>query len=312
MGTSYLAVGYECNHNCIACPLTTYDRLHKKLTFEDIKKRVYSIKKDSSINHIVLSGGEPMLHPEFFKILEFLITEQFDITVLSNATQCKDEAFVTKLKQITKGSKFNIVVAIHSSKTEIHDKMTGTRGSLLETLEGLDNLAEAGITLVIKHIFNKITLPYIMETFRYLEQHYPPQVSFQFCSMDYSGRAEKNKEKLFVTLEDLKEPVEKVLDYLDARMSHKRNVTFIETPLCMLDPYYWKYFKTPDIYLDTYIAPNTDDKEIIHQVRSECGTFFKPCSDCDVKKWCSGIWKSAYEGDSNNTMLKPIHALIQN
>lgn len=307
MGSSYLAVGYECNHSCIACPLTTYDRLHKAFAFEDIKQRVQGIKKNN-INHLVLSGGEPMLHPEFLKILKYLVEEKFEITVLSNATQCKNSDFVKNIKSITDKSRFNIVTAIHSSNTDIHDKMTGKKGSLLQTLEGIDNLVDAGISVIIKHIFNRVTLPYLMETFKYLENHYPPQVGFQFCTMDYSGRAEKNKQKLFVSLEELQNPVEELLDYLETRMSHKREITFIETPLCMVDPYYWKYFKPLDRCLDTYIAPNTDQKRMIHNVISECGPFFKPCDCCDVKKWCSGIWRSAY---NNASMLRPIHAVMQ-
>lgn len=42
--------------------------------------------------------------------------------------------------------------------------------------------------------------------------------------MDYSGRAGKNIKELFVTMEDIREPVEKMLDYLEMRMV--KNVIF--------------------------------------------------------------------------------------
>ena len=100
----------------------------------------------------------------------------------------------------------------------------------------------------------------MVETFQYLEEHYPPQVGFQFCTMDYSGRAGKNIKELFVTMEDIREPVEKMLDYLEMRMVKKRNISFIETPFCLTDPYYWKYFNNASNGLDTYIAPNTDER----------------------------------------------------
>lgn len=306
MSSSYLALGYECNHNCICCPLTTYDRLHKQLGLEEIKRRIGLIKQESKEKYIVLSGGETMLHPEFLRILEYVLNEGFYVTVLSNSSKCQNPKFVESLKNIMLENKLNIVTAIHSSNPSVHDKITGKKGSLLETLEGIDNLVMAKIPVTIKHIFNRVSLPSLIETFQYLERHYPPQIGFQFCTMDYSGRACKNIKELFVPIQELKEPVEKLLDFLEMRMSKKRRISFIESPLCMTDPYYWKYFSFLSKGLDTYIAPNTDEKEVSYNIVSECGTFYEPCLECAVRKWCAGTWKSAYAYQQKN-FLSPIH-----
>lgn len=305
MGTSYLAIGYECNHQCMCCPLTTYDRLHKHLEFEEIKGRVALIKSENTTSHIVLSGGEPMLHPDFLRIVDFLADRGFYITVLSNSSCCKDLNFTKKIKQIIPKGRFDIVTAIHSSTPAIHDRLTGTSGSLMETLAGIDHLVEEEIPITIKHIFNRVSISTLEETFRYLEEHYPPQVGFQFCSMDYSGRAGKNVEELFVTMDDIRIPVESMLDYLETRMIRKRKISFIETPFCLTDPYYWKYFNNASNGLDTYIAPNTDERQAEYGVCSECGTFYEPCNKCVVKRWCSGTWRSAYEYRKNG-LLNPI------
>ena len=306
MGTSYLALGYECNHQCICCPLTTYDRLHKPLIFDEIKERVALIKKRDTVSHIVLSGGEPMLHPDFLKILSFVAGEGFQITVLYNSSFCRDHNFVKSIKQVIPNKGFDIVTAIHSSIPSVHDRLTGVSGSLLETLEGIDHLVEEDIPVTIKHIFNRISLPSLLETFKYLEEHYPPQVGFQFCTMDYSGRAEKNVQELFVTMKEIRKPVEQLLDFLETRMVRKRNISFIETPFCLTDPYYWKYFNNASDGLDTYIAPNTDERPADYEVTSECGPFYGPCRECIVQKWCAGTWKSAYHYRQTG-LLRPIY-----
>lgn len=295
MGTSYLAISYKCNHNCICCPLTTYDRLHDLLSFDEIKERVKLIKKHDENPHIVLSGGEPMMHKDYIKIVEYLADKGFGITTLSNSSICKNKEFVKELVSVIPKNKFDVITAIHSSTPAVHDKVTGTPGSLIETLTGLDNLLANNIPITIKHIFNKITLPTLMDTFKYLETHFPPNVNFQFCTMDYSGRAGKNKAELFATNSEIQAAVEPVLDYLEEVSSVKRNISFIETPLCLTDPYYWKYYAFNYGVLDTYIAPNTDEENAYYDVISECGAFFEPCRDCAVKKHCSGMWKSAYE-----------------
>ena len=55
-------------------------------------------------------------------------------------------------------------------------------------------------------------------------------------------------------MEDIREPVEKMLDYLEMRMVKKRNISFIETPFCLTDPYYWKYFNNASNGLDRMLA----------------------------------------------------------
>ena len=300
MRSSYLAVGYECNHKCICCPLETYDRLHKKMELFDIMKRIDRIPQAEN-NHIVLSGGEPMLHPDFYKILDYLSKNNFYITILSNSSRCKDSEFA---KLLASYEQLDVVTAIHSSNPKIHDEITGISGSLLDTLEGLDNLVEVGVSITIKHIFNKITLPTIIETFDYLEKHFPPKVGFQFCTMDYSGRAKKNESVLFASRQDISFGLENVLDLLESRMSRKRRISVIETPYCFADPYYWKYFDGSIGPLSTYIAPNTDDKEMIFEVESECNTDYQECRKCALKSFCAGVWKSAYKLD--NDLLKPV------
>ena len=184
----------------------------------------------------------------------------------------------------------------------------GLKGIFLETLEGIDNLVLANIPVTIKHIFNRISLPTLMESFQYLEKHYPPQVSFQFCTMDYSGRAGKNIRELFVSMKELQKPVEDLLDFLETRMSKARRISIIESPLCMTDPYYWKYFNTAPKGIDTYIAPNTDEKLVNYDVIGECGAFYEPCLECAVNKWCAGTWRSAYAYQQNG-LLCPVHEL---
>mgnify|MGYP003017040631 CR=1 FL=1 len=306
LGSSYLALGYECNHNCICCPLTTYDRLHRRFSIENIKERIEFIDHRKR-GHIVISGGEPMLHPDFFDVLDFINNKNFDVTVLSNASQCKEISFVKELCKHVVKEKFELVTAIHSSYPNIHDAITGVSGSLLETLTALDNLQSVGIKITIKHIFSKLSIDTLFDTFKYLEGHFPPRVNFQFCGMDYSGRAAKNISKLFLTLEEIRPELEKVFDFLETKISSRRQISIIEAPLCLTDPYYWKYFAGSSGELDAYIAPNIDEDKIHNKVQSECGAYYEPCEDCLVNKWCSGVWRTAYAYYGSDLLLPIIN-----
>lgn len=302
MSSSYLAVGYSCNHKCICCPLTTYNTLHKPLTLEEIKKIVSGPEFQVEPKHIVISGGEPMLHPDFFEILDYIFKKEFAITIFTNSSQCAKKDFVAKIKSIVPNGRIDIVTAIHSNVPAIHDKITGISGSLFETLEGLDNLIDVGIPITIKNILSKPGLKTLQQTFMYLDEHFPTKTSFQFCSMDYSGKANKNADELFVTMEEIQPYLEETLDYLEVK---ERNMSIIETPLCSTDPYYWKYFETKKDNLDIYIAPTEGENYLSQNFDSQCGAYYKECDQCSVQKWCPGTWVTAYNYRQKG-LLSPI------
>ena len=143
MVSSYVALGYKCDHNCMNCPLSTYDRLHGQLDEKILMKHIEELSKNKDELNITLSGGEPTMNPHFFEVLEILGKANAYINILSTATRCKDKEFVDRIiKSLGEGYDFrrlNYISALHSSNQAIHDKLTGKEGSQLETLKGLEN-----------------------------------------------------------------------------------------------------------------------------------------------------------------------------
>ena len=130
--------------------------------------------------------------------------------------------------------------------------------------------------------------------------------------MDYSGRCAKHLDELYINNRDLKPHVEKGLDTFEStKDSSERLLQIMETPLCLVDPYYWKYYVVPRDDELTYIAPNNEsDENISVGNNSGCSTHFKECSTCDVREYCSGIWKDNYNIEKNKTnILKPIKVI---
>lgn len=315
MVSSYVALGYKCDHNCMNCPLSTFDRLHGQLDEKILMKHIEELSKNKDNLNITLSGGEPTMNPHFFEVLEILGKANAHINILSTATRCSDKEFVDRIiKSLGEGYDFgrlNYISAIHSSDQKIHDKLTGKDGSHLETLKGLENLLERGINIRIKNIFNKISSPTLDKTIEFICYNFSKYASIELCSMDYSGRCAKHLDELYISNRDLRPHVEKGLDTFESiKGNEERTLEIMETPLCLVDPYYWKYYVVPRNGELTYIAPNNEDEE--NKSISEdtgCSTCFKECSTCDVKDFCSGIWKANYDIDKKENILKPIKAI---
>ncbi len=318
---AYIALGYVCNHSCMCCPLTTYDRLHKQLSLEELNQKINNLlnkKSGDEVINVVLSGGEPFFNPNIFAVLYKLLVNDCNVSILSNSTQFVKPDIQNKIREIIDDndiyrSRLRIISAIYSSNNEIHDYLTACKGSLWETLTGLDYVVSQNIPVTVKIILNKANKHSLLNTVKYLDEHFPADVKLQFCGMDYSGRAEKNLDELLISFQELQPFVEDALDYLEKSNSKRiaqkrrcRTFSFLELPLCLCDPYYWRYFALPSKKQQLYIAPNeiiTNSKQL-SVAQLQCGTFYKECENCDVRNLCYGSWKTTYKYVNN--LLRPI------
>jgi len=279
--------------------------MHRDFSYEDIMNAI----SNSDLNphdHVTISGGEPTLNSSFFSVIEHLNDLGVHITILSNSVQFADNHVVEHLKNVIDVSRCNVVSAIHSSDCKIHDKLTGSEGSFEDTLSGLKNLISAGVPICVKNIINGINYMRLVEFSDFIIHTFPPQVEVQFCVMDYSGRAAKNLDTLAVDFQSIGVQLEKALDIFEEKeCGEMRKISIIESPLCMLDPYYWKYFEKTSSKLGMYVAPNSEtENNTSYDVKNLCNTSYSECMQCRAKELCAGVWSSSYQVLGNNS-LKP-------
>lgn len=293
--SAYIALGYTCNHSCLTCPLTTFDRMHRDFIYEDIIKSISEAQLTTD-DHVTISGGEPTLNKCFLPVIEYLSGLGVRITILSNSVRFTDDSLVEHLRKVINISKCNVVTAIHSSDRKIHDKLTASKGSFDKTLVGLKNLICAGIPTCVKNIVNGLNYTGLEDFSDFVIHTFPKQTEVQFCVMDYSGRASKNLNMLKIDFQNIGLHLEKALDVFEKSESDKtRKISVIESPLCMVDPYYWKYFKGDCGKLGLYVAPNSEtENNISFNVDGLCNTSYPECMKCRAKSLCPGVWNSSY------------------
>jgi radical SAM protein with 4Fe4S-binding SPASM domain len=94
---------------------------------------------------IILSGGEPLLHPHFCDFLKKAKEYDFSVTVLSNLTML-DETILLAMKD---GILSSVGVSLYSMKSEIHDSITKLSGSFEKTKAGILKLIDNNIPVQI-------------------------------------------------------------------------------------------------------------------------------------------------------------------
>ncbi len=297
--TSYIALGYACNHNCICCPIDPENRVNSSTNNLELSDVIATLDLDNKtdVSSVIISGGEPTLSPIFFDVVSYLTKHGINITLLSNSESFSNNEYINKLLEHIDTNHFRVVTAIHCSNKNIHDRITQKERSFEKTLTGLNNLLDNGVEITVKHIINKLNYPYLNDFAHFICRSFKISVPVEFCSMDYCGMAGINSSELYAHFDEIKPFLESAIDIIENENNKQRNIYITETPLCALDPYYWRYYplrENPN--LEYYAAPNvkTENKSL-KDIPSQCGTYYKECSECIVKKICSGVWKSAYD-----------------
>ena len=136
----YLEITSKCNLRCLHC-YNESGILKNEISFELFKRLIDEFDEKPDIT---FSGGEPLLHPDIWKMLEYAQDKiNNDSVLITNATLITDEI----AKKLT-ASGIGVQVSLNGINAEQHDAICG-KGNYEKTLRGLDRLLEAGNKKII-------------------------------------------------------------------------------------------------------------------------------------------------------------------
>ncbi|RPJ79298.1 MAG: radical SAM protein [Alphaproteobacteria bacterium] len=122
----------RCNLSCRHCYANSFDReFPGELKLEDCLRVVDEVKA-AHAPALILSGGEPLLHPHVFEIAEYAKKKKFYLALSSNGILITDEV-AKKLKEID----FNYVGVSLDGINEVHDHIRGEAGAFNKSVEGI-------------------------------------------------------------------------------------------------------------------------------------------------------------------------------
>jgi len=138
----HVEVTDACNFECIHCyrdsgPRSTefldWDRIQGKLEFLSSK----------GLRIVEITGGEPLLHPQIRRILDFCLNH-FDIVALITNGYFLDQDFVDYYAEAFAARKLFVSVSCNSYDSEFHDSFTNVQGSWERATNALKMLGEVG------------------------------------------------------------------------------------------------------------------------------------------------------------------------
>jgi MoaA/NifB/PqqE/SkfB family radical SAM enzyme len=143
-----LDLTYRCINNCRHCWLripSDSPEEENELTFDEIKK-IVDEARSMGCRSWNISGGEPMLRPDFTDIFGYITKKSVSYSLNTNGSLITPE-IARLLKR--KGTK---MVALYGATAEVHDHITRQPGSFEATMRGFAYLKEAGVGFIVQII----------------------------------------------------------------------------------------------------------------------------------------------------------------
>ncbi len=234
---------------------------------------------------LILTGGEPTLHPELPRITEYAREQGLHVRMITNGTRLADPAFAESMANA--GLQL-VHVSVYSVRPDIEAKLRSTEGTLEKAFAAIDNAHRFGIEVNINCVINQLNADHLDENIAHWMRHHPYIRHFVWNNLDPSmGRAEVNQDQFTPRLADFELSLHRAM-----RMLQKSGRTFRveKVPLCYMTDFAWASTETRKIVKgEERIVFFLDAKQAVRQ--TEWGHIYTDaCDACSLREICGGLF----------------------
>ena len=143
---------YRCNFKCIHCSVKRFQEKKDSrfFTVSDVKQ-LSRQADDMGLAQIVITGGEPLVFPDFDEIVEAIDPEKFYIVSDTNGWLLDEK----KAKHLKRIGVDKIQLSIDSLSAPEHDAFRRKQGSQERCVRAIDASLNAGLNIIIQTVVTK-------------------------------------------------------------------------------------------------------------------------------------------------------------
>jgi MoaA/NifB/PqqE/SkfB family radical SAM enzyme len=284
----YIQVVRHCNHFCGFCSNPTSAYVHTA----GVAARLVDDLVGRDYYGVVLTGGEPSLHPELPEVVRYAKSRGLHVRMITNGSRMADPDFAARIAD----AGLDLVhVSIYSVRPDVEEKLRGMPGTLDKAFGAIEQALRHGIPVNVNCVINKLNADHLDETVAYLIEHHPGVRHFVWNNLDPSmGRAEVNQDLYLHRMADLRASLYRAL-----RLLHLSGRTFrVErVPLCYMPEFAWASTETRKIVKgEERLVHFLDAKQTVRQQSFE-HVYAATCHECSVRNICGGLFErgAAYD-----------------
>ncbi|MEJ2693127.1 MAG: radical SAM protein, partial [Candidatus Thiodiazotropha sp.] len=133
-----LIITNRCNFKCRHC-------IREGATSEDLDhallRDALPVLRASGVRRLILTGGEPILHPRFETIVDLLVSGGFELGIVSNGWYYR--RYLELLRPFRKQIAY-LALSLDSHRADEHDRVRARRGIYERVFEAIDAFQQAG------------------------------------------------------------------------------------------------------------------------------------------------------------------------
>lgn len=146
-----IAVTYRCNNRCLFCyaGCNSDEKLLKKKTqkkemnTKELFRIIDIFKHDAKIPFFSFTGGEPLLREDLESCISYAVSKDLSVNLVSNGTLATKERAVSLFNAGLRTAQ----ISVESWDEDMHNYLTGSPHAFKATLDGIQNLMDAGIAV---------------------------------------------------------------------------------------------------------------------------------------------------------------------
>ena len=227
---------------------------------------------------IILNGGEPTIHPNFYALLRELQTRfPSEIVVYTNGIALNPS-------KLQRAQNTFFVIPIHGLEAE-HDNITQTVGSFQHTIRKLHLFNQNGVRYKIKFILNETMVSKGFQIKKFLAVHRLTPEEIMIARLNRTKKSEINH----VLLPQEKDLITYIRDQV-AKLKTDYKIKFLDIPPCWVcgaDRIAEKENEIPKFYFND---PNNEMQSRSYYKEVMMGS---NCNACEWRQACS-VMKNSY------------------
>jgi len=152
-----------CNLKCVHCYNDSSTRANDEVSTEEANKVLDSLV-DFGVPSVLFSGGEPLMRPDLFELIEYATGRGLRAVISTNGTLIKAETV-----QRIKNSGVSYVGISLDGIGEINDKFRGVAGAFDNAVQGIKNCQDAGVRIGLRLTLTKKNVQDLESLFGFFE-----------------------------------------------------------------------------------------------------------------------------------------------
>jgi molybdenum cofactor biosynthesis enzyme MoaA len=285
----HLPVGALCNNNCQFCMESNREARAEAASQLTLERARWIMQQHRGAQEVCFTSGEPTTRPDLEKLIA--AAHALDFSRISLMTNARRLSYAPYAARLVRAGLNRVYVSIHGDSALLHETLTRTPRSFLQTVRGIVNLAnlrQAGVALNLNTstVLTRRNVARLAEIYAFLRGLGVDNVVFN--ALQITGGAEKRFDVIVPRYAEVRRQFARVLE----ESGDKGAFAFlVDVPLCVTEG-------LPDRnrgFVERHLHYEASEQlmQVVHtsDLDQAFRRFGAPCVGCVYRGACPGVYK---------------------